>query len=33
LRECTPHFAAIAGDLLPAELQRLFEASELLGQT
>ncbi|HEY2029899.1 MAG TPA: hypothetical protein VGH20_11900 [Myxococcales bacterium] len=33
LRECTPEFAAAAGDFLPAELQRLFEASELLGQT
>jgi hypothetical protein len=33
LRDCTPDFAARAGDFLPAELQRLFEASELLEKT
>jgi hypothetical protein len=33
IRDCTPEFAALAGDLLPAELQRLFEASELLERT
>jgi hypothetical protein len=33
LRDCTPAFAARAGDFLPAELQRLFEASELLEKT
>jgi hypothetical protein len=33
VRDCTPEFAERAGELLPAELQRLFEASELLGST
>jgi hypothetical protein len=31
-RPCTGEFAARAGRLLPAELQRIFEASELLSQ-
>jgi hypothetical protein len=33
LHDVTPDFAARAGDFLPAELQRLFEASELLEKT
>jgi hypothetical protein len=33
IRDYTLDFAARAGDLFPAELQRLFEASELLGST
>jgi hypothetical protein len=33
LRDFTPDFAARAGELFPAELQRLFEASELLEKT
>ena len=32
VRFCTPEFAEQAGPLLPAELQRIFEASELLSQ-
>jgi hypothetical protein len=32
LRPCTPGFAARAEGLLPAELQRVFEASELLAR-
>jgi hypothetical protein len=33
VRDCTPEFALVAGDALPSEVQRLFEASELLGST
>src|SRR5205823_14841667 len=32
LRACTEQFAQRAASLLPAELQRVFEASELLSQ-